>query len=63
MAVSEGKVSDLTASIGLAELHETGSTSLSALIATADDALYRAKALGRNRTEISRTGSDRRKPT
>ncbi|HQW82008.1 MAG TPA: diguanylate cyclase [Pseudomonadota bacterium] len=63
MAVFEGQVIDLTASIGLAELHETGSTSLSALIATADDALYRAKALGRNRTEISRTGSDRRKPT
>ena len=63
MAVFEGQVIDLTASIGLAELHETGSTSLSALIATADDALYHAKALGRNRTEISRTGSDRRKPT
>ncbi|MBK7044011.1 MAG: diguanylate cyclase [Rhodanobacteraceae bacterium] len=63
MAVFEGQVIDLTASIGLAELHETGSTSLSALIATADDALYRAKALGRNRTEISRTGSDHRKPT
>ena len=63
MAVFEGQAIDLTASIGLAELHETGSTSLSALIATADDALYHAKALGRNRTEISRTGSDRRKPT
>ena len=63
MGVIEGEAIDLTASIGLAELHETGATSLSALIATADDALYRAKALGRNRTEISRSGSDRRKPT
>ncbi|MBP7623313.1 MAG: GGDEF domain-containing protein, partial [Xanthomonadales bacterium] len=63
MGMIEGEAIDLTASIGLAELHETGATSLSALIATADDALYRAKALGRNRTEISRSGSDRRKPT
>lgn len=62
LGVLEGQAIDLTASIGLAELHETGATSLSALIAAADDALYRAKGLGRNRTEIARTGSERRKP-
>lgn len=63
MGMLEGQAIDLTASIGLAELHETGAGSLSALIAAADDALYRAKDLGRNRTEIARSGSDRRKPT
>ena len=63
MGTLEGQAIDLTASIGLAELHETGAGSLSALIAAADDALYRAKDLGRNRTEIARCGSDRRKPT
>ena len=63
MGTLEGQAIDLTASIGLAELHETGAGSLSALIAAADDALYRAKDLGRNRTEIARSGSDRRKPT
>ncbi len=62
MSTLEGQAIDLTASIGLAELHETGAGSLSALIAAADDALYRAKDLGRNRTEIARHASDRRKP-
>lgn len=62
MRVHEGEAIELTASIGLAELHETGATSLSALIAAADDALYRAKDLGRNCTEIARAASDRRKP-
>lgn len=58
----EGMAIDLTASIGIAELRETHAPSLSALIAAADDALYRAKDLGRNRVEIARTASDRRKP-
>lgn len=62
MGVLEGQAVALTASIGLAELHETGAGSLSALVAAADDALYRAKDLGRNRTEIARAASDRRKP-
>lgn len=58
----EGQPIELTASIGIAELRETRAPSLSALIAAADDALYRAKDLGRNRVEIARTASDRRKP-
>lgn len=58
----EGMTIDLTASIGIAELRETQAPSLSALIAAADDALYRAKDLGRNRVEIARSASDRRKP-
>ncbi len=58
----EGFTIELTASIGIAELRETHAPSLSALIAAADDALYRAKDLGRNRVEIARTASDRRKP-
>jgi len=62
MGVLEGQAIALTASIGLAELHETGAGSLSALVAAAEDALYRAKDLGRNRTEIARVASDRRKP-
>jgi diguanylate cyclase (GGDEF)-like protein len=59
----EGQAINLTASIGIAEMHETRAHSLSALIAAADDALYRAKDEGRNRVEIARVGSDRRKPS
>ncbi len=63
LGVREGQAIDLTASVGIAEMAETKAGSLSALIAAADDALYRAKDLGRNRVEIARTASDRRKPT
>ncbi len=62
LSVLEGQALELTASIGLAEMSETKAVSLSALIAAADDALYRAKDLGRNRVEIARVASDRRKP-
>ncbi len=62
LSVLEGQALNLTASIGLAEMSETKAVSLSALIAAADDALYRAKDLGRNRVEIARVASDRRKP-
>lgn len=62
LGMLEGQAIDLTASIGIAEMQETHAHSLSALIAAADDALYRAKDAGRNRVEIARTGSDRRKP-
>ena len=62
LAVLEGHALELTVSVGLAEMNETRAMSLSALIAAADDALYRAKDLGRNRVEIARVASDRRKP-
>lgn len=62
LSVLEGQALELTASVGLAEMGETKASSLSALIAAADDALYRAKDLGRNRVEIARVASDRRKP-
>lgn len=43
----------LTISAGVAEL-DAGDTSAEAWIARADEALYRAKALGRNRVELTR---------
>lgn len=62
MRTMEDREIGMTTSIGLAELQEVGVVSLSALIAAADEALYRAKDNGRNRIEIARQGSDRRKP-
>ena len=45
-----------TVSIGAAEAR-TGRADLAHLLASADRALYRAKALGRNRVEIAEPGS------
>lgn len=42
----------ITVSIGIAELHASGSTSLDMLIKCADEALYRAKNNGRNQAAI-----------
>jgi diguanylate cyclase (GGDEF)-like protein len=47
--VENGKV---TLSIGIASLHAASDLPLESLIAQADQALYRAKLLGRNRVEI-----------
>jgi diguanylate cyclase (GGDEF)-like protein len=63
MGMIDGHAVELTASIGIAELHEIGANSSGALIAAADQALYRAKDLGRNRVEIARTASVRHRPT
>jgi diguanylate cyclase (GGDEF)-like protein len=59
--VLEGVPIQGTVSIGIASLHD-GSQTLSGLILAADQALYRAKAGGRNRIEVSglSNGRDRR---
>jgi diguanylate cyclase (GGDEF)-like protein len=51
-ARSDGLAIAATVSIGLAE-SQTGNADLSALLAAADRALYKAKLLGRNRIEIA----------
>jgi diguanylate cyclase (GGDEF)-like protein len=47
----EEHVVRMTVSVGIASLNE-GTTALDALLSTADNALYRAKAAGRNRVEV-----------
>jgi diguanylate cyclase (GGDEF)-like protein len=46
----EENVVRMTVSVGIASLNES-TTALDALLSTADNALYRAKAAGRNRVE------------
>jgi diguanylate cyclase (GGDEF)-like protein len=48
----EQHVVRMTVSVGIASLNE-GTTALDALLSAADEALYRAKAAGRNRVELS----------
>jgi two-component system, cell cycle response regulator len=50
------KVLNITASIGIAICPGEGITDAQTLISAADQAMYRAKALGRNRIEVSRQG-------
>jgi diguanylate cyclase (GGDEF)-like protein len=51
MAALDGRRLDITTSIGVARTAQLRHASVSALISAADDALYSAKRLGRNRVE------------
>ncbi len=53
MHVGGGDAVRITASIGIASSDEHGTADLGELILRADDALYRAKAMGRNRAVLS----------
>jgi diguanylate cyclase (GGDEF)-like protein len=54
----EDKVVRMTVSVGIASLNE-GTGALNALLSDADKALFRAKAAGRNRVELSASASER----
>ena len=60
LALSDDSIS-ITASFGVSEL-SAADTSLDELLARADHALYRAKALGRNRCELEPAPSSREAP-
>ncbi|MDZ4814056.1 MAG: tetratricopeptide repeat-containing diguanylate cyclase [Pseudomonadota bacterium] len=51
MSALDGRRLDITTSIGVARVGQLRQPSVSALISAADDALYSAKRLGRNRVE------------
>lgn len=51
MGALDGRRLDITTSIGVARIGQLRAPSVSALISAADDALYSAKRLGRNRVE------------
>jgi diguanylate cyclase (GGDEF)-like protein len=53
IGLSDGRLVKVTASIGLSLSPETGAISVERLLSSADAALYRAKANGRDRVEIS----------
>ena len=57
----EGKAVRLTVSVGLASNEGEETITLDAILSRADEALYRAKTLGRNRTGVSRPGRRMRK--
>lgn len=48
------QLTELTVSLGIAEIHPTNENAIEDLIHRADKALYRAKSLGRNQSQISR---------
>jgi len=57
----DGKDHAITISIGIAYSSSDGSASMSAadVLAEADAAMYRAKHMGKNRTEVSAVSSNR----